>query len=73
MAGFCKPLPISFEIQLTGPFLLGLDSLVVGSTDPKRKAFLKGPQSRNQTLFIEAITTDGRTLTPGIIFKGKEL
>ncbi|KAM4067632.1 DDE superfamily endonuclease [Hirsutella rhossiliensis] len=25
----------------------GLDSLVVGSTDPKRKAFLKGPPSRN--------------------------
>ncbi|KAF6527905.1 hypothetical protein HZS61_008207 [Fusarium oxysporum f. sp. conglutinans] len=51
----------------------GLDSLVVGSSDPKRKALLKGPQSRNWTSFIEAITADGRALTPGIIFKGKEL
>ncbi|KJZ68105.1 hypothetical protein HIM_12504 [Hirsutella minnesotensis 3608] len=51
----------------------GLDSLVVGSADPKRKALLKGPQSRNWTSFIEAITADGRALTPGIIFKGKEL
>ncbi|XP_044723718.1 DDE superfamily endonuclease domain-containing protein [Hirsutella rhossiliensis] len=51
----------------------GLDSLVVGSADPKRKALLKGPQSRNWTSFIEAITADGRVLTPGIIFKGKEL
>ncbi|KAJ3453961.1 hypothetical protein MRS44_018593 [Fusarium solani] len=25
---------------------VGLDSLVIGSSDPKRKAFLKGPQSR---------------------------
>ncbi|EGU71810.1 hypothetical protein FOXB_17681, partial [Fusarium oxysporum f. sp. conglutinans Fo5176] len=41
--------------------------------DPKRKAFLKGPQTRNWTSFIEAITADGRALTPGIIFKGKEL
>ncbi|KAJ2898372.1 hypothetical protein MKZ38_003963 [Zalerion maritima] len=32
----------------------GLDSLVIGSSDPKRKAFLKGPQSRNWTSFIEA-------------------
>ncbi|KAM4067202.1 DDE superfamily endonuclease [Hirsutella rhossiliensis] len=38
----------------------GLDSLVVGSADPKRKALLKGPQSRNWTSFIEAITADGR-------------
>ncbi|KAG7000390.1 hypothetical protein FocnCong_v012543 [Fusarium oxysporum f. sp. conglutinans] len=51
----------------------GLDSLVVGSADPKRKAFLKGPQTRNWTSFIEAITADGRALVPGIIFKGKEL
>ncbi|KAF4440562.1 hypothetical protein F53441_12267 [Fusarium austroafricanum] len=51
----------------------GLDSLVVGSADPKRKAFLKGPQTRNWTSFIEAITADGRALTPGIIFKGKQL
>ncbi|KAM4067461.1 helix-turn-helix, psq domain-containing protein [Hirsutella rhossiliensis] len=29
--------------------------------------------SRNWTSFIEAITADGRALTPGIIFKGKEL
>ncbi|OAQ57412.1 transposase [Pochonia chlamydosporia 170] len=51
----------------------GLDSLVVGSADPKRKALLKGSQTRNWTSFIEAITADGRALTPGIIFKGKEL
>ncbi|KAG6979290.1 hypothetical protein FocnCong_v010477 [Fusarium oxysporum f. sp. conglutinans] len=51
----------------------GLDSLVVGSADPKRKAFLKGPQTRNWTSFIEAITADGRALVPGIIFKGKQL
>jgi hypothetical protein len=50
-----------------------LDSLVVGSSDPQRKALLKGPQSRNWTSFIEAIIADGRALTPGIIFKGKEL
>ncbi|KAG7000282.1 hypothetical protein FocnCong_v012649 [Fusarium oxysporum f. sp. conglutinans] len=52
---------------------MGLDSLVVGSADPKRKAFLKGPQTRNWTSFIEAVTADGRALFPGIIFKGKEL
>jgi hypothetical protein len=46
---------------------------VVGSSDPKQKAFLKGPQSRNWTSFIEAVTTTGRSLKPGIIFKGKEL
>ncbi|KAJ0128034.1 hypothetical protein HZ326_28864 [Fusarium oxysporum f. sp. albedinis] len=51
----------------------GLDSLVVGSADPRRKAFLKGPQTRNWTSFIEAITADGRVLVPAIIFKGKEL
>lgn len=51
----------------------GLDSLVVGSAEPKKKAFLKGSQSRTWTSFIEAITADGRALRPGIIFKGKEL
>ncbi|KAJ0126480.1 Transcription factor atf1, partial [Fusarium oxysporum f. sp. albedinis] len=51
----------------------GLDSLVIGSSDPKRKAFLKGSQSRTWTSFIEAVTADGRLLKPGIIFKGKEL
>jgi hypothetical protein len=51
----------------------GLDSLVIGSSDPKRKAFLKGSQSRAWTSFIEAVTTDGRLLKPGIIFKSKEL
>ncbi|KAJ3454646.1 hypothetical protein MRS44_013246 [Fusarium solani] len=51
----------------------GLDSLVIGSSDPKRKAFLKGFQSRAWTSFIEAVTADGRLLKPGIIFKGKEL
>ncbi|KFA78093.1 hypothetical protein S40288_10308 [Stachybotrys chartarum IBT 40288] len=51
----------------------GLDSLVIGSSDPKKKAFLKGSQSRAWTSFIEAVTADGRLLKPGIIFKGKEL
>ncbi|RYC79316.1 hypothetical protein BFJ63_vAg17801, partial [Fusarium oxysporum f. sp. narcissi] len=51
----------------------GLDSLVIGSSDPRRKAFLKGSQSRTWTTFIEAVTADGRLLKPGIIFKGKEL
>jgi hypothetical protein len=50
---------------------LGLDSLVVWSSDPKRRAILKGPQSHNRTSFIEAITVDGHALTPGIIFKAK--
>ncbi|OBS15010.1 hypothetical protein FPOA_28835 [Fusarium poae] len=40
----------------------GLDSLVIGSSDPKRKAFLKGSQSRTWTSFIEAVTADGRLL-----------
>ncbi|KAM5529833.1 hypothetical protein FOXYSP1_17677 [Fusarium oxysporum f. sp. phaseoli] len=44
----------------------GLDSLIVGSADPKRKAYLKGPQTRNWTSFIEAVTADGRALIPGI-------
>lgn len=47
--------------------------MVVGSADLKKKALLKGPQTRIWTSFIEAITADGRALTPGIIFKGKEL
>ncbi|KAM5527204.1 transposase [Fusarium oxysporum f. sp. phaseoli] len=51
----------------------GLDSLVIGSSDPRRKAFLKGSQSRTWTTFIEAVTADGRLLKPGTIFKGKEL
>ncbi|OBS16091.1 hypothetical protein FPOA_27761 [Fusarium poae] len=51
----------------------GLDSLVIGSSDPKRKAFLKGSQSRTWTSFIEAVTADGCLLRPEIIFKGKEL
>ena len=46
---------------------------MVGSVNAKRKALLKGPQTRNWTSFIEAITADGRVLIPGIIFKGKEL
>ena len=50
-----------------------MDSLVIGSSDPRRKAFLKGSQSRTWTTFIEAVTADGRLLKPGIIFKGKEL
>ncbi|KAH7471297.1 hypothetical protein FOMA001_g13318 [Fusarium oxysporum f. sp. matthiolae] len=51
----------------------GLDSLVIGSSDPKKKAMLKGVQSRTWTSFIEAVTATGRSLKPGIIFKGKEL
>ncbi|KAJ3454436.1 hypothetical protein MRS44_018330 [Fusarium solani] len=51
----------------------GLDSLVIGSSDPKKKAMLKGSQSRKWTSFIEAVTATGRALKPGIIFKGKEL
>ncbi|EXL90177.1 hypothetical protein FOIG_16558 [Fusarium odoratissimum NRRL 54006] len=47
----------------------GLDSLVIGSSNPRRKAFLKGSQSRTWTTFIEAVTADGRLLKPGIIFK----
>ncbi|KAJ3453818.1 hypothetical protein MRS44_018450 [Fusarium solani] len=50
----------------------GLDSLVIGSSDSKKKA-LKGSQSRTWTSFIEAVTATGRALKPGIIFKGKEL
>ncbi|KAM5529027.1 transposase [Fusarium oxysporum f. sp. phaseoli] len=51
----------------------GLDSLVIGSSDPKKKALLKGVQSRTWTSFIEAVTATGRALKPGVIFKGKEL
>ncbi|RKK65519.1 hypothetical protein BFJ68_g18651, partial [Fusarium oxysporum] len=51
----------------------GLNSLVIGSSDPRRKAFLKGSQSRTWTSFIEAVTADGSLLKPGITFKGKEL
>ncbi|RKK59929.1 hypothetical protein BFJ69_g17256, partial [Fusarium oxysporum] len=51
----------------------GLDSLVIGSSDPKKKAILKGVQSRTWISFIEAVTATGRSLKPGIIFKGKEL
>ncbi|KAF4332450.1 hypothetical protein FBEOM_13754 [Fusarium beomiforme] len=50
-----------------------LDSLVIGSSDPKWKGFLKGSQSRAWTSFVEAVTADGRPLKPGIIFKDKEL
>jgi hypothetical protein len=50
-----------------------LDNLIIGSSDPKKKALLKGVQSRTWTSFIEAITATGRALKPGIIFKGKEL
>ncbi|KAL9567384.1 hypothetical protein ACKAV7_008459 [Fusarium commune] len=51
----------------------GLDSLVIGSSDPKRKAFLKGFQSRAWTSFIEAVMATGRLLKPRIIIKCKEL
>jgi hypothetical protein len=52
---------------------IGFDSLIVGSSDPKVKALLKSPQTRAWTSFIEAVTAIGRALTPGIIFKGKDL
>jgi hypothetical protein len=52
---------------------LGLDSLIVGSSDSKKKTLLKSPQTRAWTSFIEAVTATGRALTPAIIFKGKEL
>ncbi|KAF6525580.1 hypothetical protein BFJ70_g17258 [Fusarium oxysporum] len=51
----------------------GLDSLVIGSSDSKGKAFLKGSQSRTWTTFTEAVTANGRLLKPGIIFKGRDL
>jgi hypothetical protein len=47
--------------------------LVVGSSDPRKKAFLKGSQSRTWTSFLKAVTATGRLLKPGIILKGKEL
>ncbi|KAJ3454823.1 hypothetical protein MRS44_013423 [Fusarium solani] len=56
-----------------GGIMAGFDSLVIGSSDPRRKAFLKGSQSRTWTSFPEAVTATGRLLKPGIIFKGKEL
>jgi hypothetical protein len=34
---------------------------------------LKNPQTRAWTSFIKAVTATGRALTPGIIFKGKNL
>ncbi|KAJ0133295.1 hypothetical protein HZ326_23636 [Fusarium oxysporum f. sp. albedinis] len=45
----------------------------IGSSDPKKKAMLKGVQSRTWASFIEAATATGRALKPGIIFKGKKL
>jgi hypothetical protein len=45
----------------------------VGSSDPKKKAILKSPQSRAWTSFIEAATATGRFLASGIVFKGQEL
>jgi hypothetical protein len=52
---------------------IGLNGLVIGSSDRKNKAFLKRSQTRSWTSFIEAVTADGRKLKPGIIFKGKNL
>ncbi|KAF5696914.1 hypothetical protein FMUND_15558 [Fusarium mundagurra] len=42
------------------------------SSDPKRKAVLKGSQSRAWTSFIKTVTADGRFLKPWIIFIGEE-
>ncbi|EGU78752.1 hypothetical protein FOXB_10737, partial [Fusarium oxysporum f. sp. conglutinans Fo5176] len=47
----------------------GLDSLVIGSSDPNKKAFLKGSQSRIWTSFIEAVTADGRLLHTCALYK----
>jgi hypothetical protein len=46
---------------------------VIGSSDPKKKAMLKGVQSRTWTSVIEAVTVTGRSLKLGIVFRGKEL
>jgi len=35
--------------------------------------FVKSPQGQSWTSFVEAMTVDGQSLKPGIIFKGKEL
>jgi hypothetical protein len=48
---------------------IGLNSLIVGSSDPKVKALLKSFQTRTWISFIEAVIATGRALTPGIIFK----
>ena len=72
MSGFGK-FGIKITKMVTNFCWPGLDSLVVGSSDPKKKALLKSPQSRAWTTFVEAVTADGRVLKPGIIFKGKEL
>jgi hypothetical protein len=53
--------------------IIGLDNLIVGSSDSKAKALLKSSQSRAWISFIEAITATGRALIPAIIFKGKDL
>ena len=50
----------------------GLDGLVLGSAETK-KTYLKSPQGRSWTTFIEAITASGKALKPGIIFKGVDL
>jgi hypothetical protein len=47
--------------------------LAIGSSDPQRKAFLKGSQSGTWTSFLETVAADGRLLKPGITFKDKEL
>src|ERR1700694_4126931 len=61
------------SIELTGLMCVGLNGLMIGSSDRKKKAFLKSSQTLSWTSFIEAVTADGRKLKPGIIFKGKNL
>ncbi|KAH7463266.1 hypothetical protein FOMA001_g18044 [Fusarium oxysporum f. sp. matthiolae] len=65
LAGFGKDSPF-FTIDLLYTYWqtvnIGLDSLVIGSSDPNKKAFLKGSQSRIWTSFIEGVTADGRLL-----------
>ena len=51
---------------------LGLDGLVLGSSETK-KSFLKSDQGRSWTTFIECVSATGNLLKPGIIFKGKDL
>lgn len=73
MAGFGRLSSLCMQLYVSDNRFLGLDGLVIGSSDPKKRAMLKSSQSRAWTSFIEACTADGRILRPGIIFKGKEL
>ncbi|TGJ83436.1 hypothetical protein E0Z10_g5317 [Xylaria hypoxylon] len=70
--GWVKPKNI-FNIDEGGIMAgFGIDSLVLGSLE-SIKSFLKSPQGRGWTSFIERISAAGVDLDPGIIFKGKNL